>query len=60
MSKTDRGRSGLLGTQQCARQVRISGLLYDIVMVTEREVKFTLEQAMKAQRGSTGIPYSFV
>jgi hypothetical protein len=29
MSKTDRERSGLLGTQQCARQVRISGLLYD-------------------------------
>jgi len=29
MSKTDRERSGLFSTQQCARQVRISGLLYD-------------------------------
>ena len=60
MSKTDGQRGGLLGTQQCARKVKISGLFYDVVMASEREVKFTLQQAMKAQRDSTGIPYSFI
>jgi hypothetical protein len=58
MSKTDGGRSGLLGTQQCARQVKISGLLYDVVMASEREIKFTLEQAIKTRRRGTGITYS--
>ena len=38
---------------------KISGLLYDVVMASGREVKFTLEQTMKAQRGSTEIPCSF-
>ena len=36
----DRQRSELLGMQQCAGQVKISGLLYDVVMASEREVKF--------------------
>jgi hypothetical protein len=51
-------KSGLLGTPQCARQV-ISGLLYDVVIASVREVKFALEQPMKALRRSREITYFF-
>jgi hypothetical protein len=39
--------------------VKISGLLYGVVWLQSERLKFTLEQTMKAQRRSTGIPYSF-